>query len=131
MRKILVAVTLMTVFAACTKSDEKYYRFEDAVGVWQGKYSNSIGANPTQDWLMVLKSDSTMLIYNSITDTANASRKGHGRFSTYDNSVVIVFQWGNDGGYFANGEITPSKDRITGVWGVGNQNRGDFIIDKR
>lgn len=131
MKNIVKFIVVITLLVSCSKSETRDYRFEDALGVWEGKYSNTIGGNYTGEWLVHLKSDSTAMVYNSLTDTSNASIKGRGGFTMFDNTVVVIFRWDNTSGYYISAEMTPSKDRIAGMWGIGNEDKGETYLDKR
>lgn len=130
MKNLFLLGALVLFLYSCSKNDTNYYQMSDVVGVWDGQYSSTIGGNMFDNWLFHFKQDSSVLVYSNPSDTANSTTKGVGKFTIFDNQIIAIFRWGNIAGYYISAEISPSKTRISGMWGIGNEDKGETFLDK-
>ncbi len=126
----ILLVLLAVSVVACTKSEKRQVRLQDIVGWWDGKYSESVGSAMNQDIMLRINADSTVRVYDQISDTTQG-RKGSGVFYAYDYYIIIVWQWEGAGSYYMNGEFTADMSRFSGNWGMDDTDQGTFYVDKQ
>ncbi len=126
MKKIILATTLIViVFTACKKIkvEEPAAPVPTHLGLWKGKFSNSMTTQPTFPLFALLTQDGKVKVYNGV-DTATAA-KYDGIWALTGTIIQMVYQipGANNTNFillFSNESYTANSGGINSYYGTGN-----------
>lgn len=104
------------------------------VGLWKGKYSNSLTSYPTNGYAFLFRSNGTVRVYNN-TDTISAGTlKAEGTYSVTNSIVTTTYSYISPGsGTYSTKASVDSKFTFQeGTWGNGTTNNtAVFFLNKQ